>query len=76
MNLHGLGFLLPKESSAGGQKRQGQHTTWLGASGPGNSQWGDHVAGWRQCGATPKVGEKMQTGNGEALMQMLNRQIV
>ncbi|CAK6965251.1 Hypothetical predicted protein [Scomber scombrus] len=65
MNLHTLSFPLPKVSGAGGQKRRGQDTSWLRTSRPGTSQWRDRIAGgvgWRQCGAKPKVGEKVQNG--------------
>lgn len=34
------------------------------------------AAGGSCCAVETKVGEKVRTGNGEALTQMLNRQIV
>lgn len=57
MNLQGIGYQLPKESSAGGQERRGQDTTWLRTSRPGTLQWRDHVAGRDGDGVGLRWGE-------------------
>lgn len=69
MNLHDLGFLqraaqADRKSKVKTQRDRGDE--WIKK----------FAAGGSCCVVETKVGEKVRTGIGEALMQMLNRQIV
>lgn len=69
MNLHNLGFLQRAAQADRKSKVKTQHDR-------GDEWMEKFAAGGSCCVMETKVGEKVRMGNGEALMQMLNSQIV